>query len=90
MAKNKQGYLPGAEHMAPPSFRDIDDAAESYVEARNDWQERGATMNDLHADLLALMKEHDLKVYEFNGSVITVDATERVHVRKKKQPKESE
>lgn len=41
MSKKKQGYLPGAEHMAPPSFRDI-------------------------------------------------DATERVHVRKKKQPKESE
>lgn len=81
----KQGYLPD---MAPPSIKEIDRAAESYVTVRDERcalsPEEAKRKDFLHS----LMKKHDLTVYEYDGHIVTIEpGEETVKVKKKKEPK---
>ena len=78
--KGKQGFLPD---MEPPSIPEIERAADLYLEARN------ARMNGLQEEvklrgvLELVMHKHDLKAYSYEDKTVTLEAQEKVKVRKK-------
>jgi hypothetical protein len=79
--KLRQQYFDG---MEPPRVKEIDRAAESYVEVRNEWQTLGVTMAERKEKLHALMTKHQLKNYAFDGMEVEVTMIEGVKVRKAK------
>lgn len=83
----RQRHLPGTE---PPTIKPIEAAAEDYVEKRDHRMELLTAEVKAKNNLQALMREHEIKVYEFDGYEITVDETATVHVKRKKQPKAEE
>ncbi|MGF2076038.1 hypothetical protein, partial [Enterococcus casseliflavus] len=56
--------LAGMEEEVIP---EIEEAADSYVEARNNWQRAKAPMDERYAILEAAMKKYKRKSYEFDG-----------------------
>jgi hypothetical protein len=79
------GYLPGAEHMAPVSIPEIDEAAEAYATVRNERMELTDQEAEKAAELLKLMHEHHLKEYEYDGKMVSLAVLEKVRVRKQKR-----
>jgi hypothetical protein len=80
--KPRQRYIPGTE---PPSVPAIEKAAEAYVEARDARMSMLATEVERHDALLALMREHKLDSYEFDGQIINIVHQDRVRVKRKKE-----
>lgn len=80
----RQGYLKG---MKPPSIKELDKAAEDYVEARDTRMQFGKAEEANRDLVLALMKKHQLTTYEYDGKIVTVkvsDPTEKISVTVKK------
>lgn len=85
----KQGFLKG---MKPPTIKELDSAAENYVEARDGRgiaQKAEISARDL---VLAIMHKHNLKHYEYDGKTIDVvlDTKEKIKVKVKKDPDDYE
>lgn len=81
----KQGYFEG---MEPPSIKEIDRAAERYVDIRDERMALTPVEVKSKDALHALMKKHELKTYEFDGYIVSVEPSEEtVKVAKKKEPK---
>ena len=78
----RQGYLPD---MEPPSIKAVDRAALAYVEARDERMAKLKAETDAKDNLLALLKEHNLTSYEFDGYTVTITSTADVKVRRKKE-----
>ena len=78
----KQPYL--AEDMAPDAVPAIDEAAESYVEARDARMAHLKTEIERQDELLQLMREHKLSTYEFDGYTVSLDTATKVKVKRKK------
>lgn len=85
MAKAKQDYLDG---MKPPSIKAIDKAADAFVEARNTFQNAQKKMEERRAILDALMHEHQLEQYEYDGKLVKYDGEPKLKVVAIKEPKE--
>lgn len=82
MAKRKkQAALPG---MEPPSYPEIDAAAENYVGQRDQRIELSASEKEAHDVLLACMSKEGLTAYEYDGKIITVSSTAKCAVKQKK------
>ena len=79
----KQPYL--AEDMAPDAVPAIDEAAESYVEARDARMENLKLETKRQDELLELMREHKLSTYEFDGYTVSLDTATKVKVKRKKE-----
>ena len=79
----KQPYL--AEDMAPDAVPAIDEAAESYVEARDARMSHLKTEIERQDELLQLMREHKLSTYEFDGYTVSLDTATKVKVKRKKE-----
>lgn len=77
----KQEFIPGT---APPSIPEIDAAAETYVDARDERSNLSIEEKEAHDNLLGKMKEHNLDRYEFDGRVVTRIGVEKCAVKKKK------
>lgn len=79
----KQPYI--LPELEPPSIPEIDEAANSYVEARD------RRMSDLvqeitaHDALLTLMREKGQTVYEFDGFKVEITNTAKVKVKRAKE-----
>ncbi len=86
--KAKQGHLAG---MEPPSIPEIDDAANSSADVRRRRMaltEQETTAADA---LLALMHEHELKVYDCpDGKKVEISALEKIKVRRPKEESNGE
>lgn len=87
MARAKQTDLPG---MTDRKLKDIHEAAERYVDVRDQRQALTPKEVALKAELLGLMKKHRLDRYSFDGlEVERVTEEETVKVRLR-TPKEEE
>lgn len=80
----KQGELPGVE---APSIPEIDDAADSYVALRDKRMALTEKEIDARAVLIAAMDKHKLTSYRYDDNVVTVEPSEKVHVKKAKEEK---
>lgn len=85
--KARQGHLPGLE---PPSIKEIDNAAERYVDRRNDRMEMLQDEIKARDVLEAAMKKHELRVYEYDGKTVELCMEEKVKVRKKKESSDAD
>ena len=66
-----------------PKVKEIDDAADDYVthrDARMAAREKEITASD---NLLALMKEHKLTSYEYDGKIVSIAEHEKIKVKRK-------
>lgn len=87
-AKAKQGHL---KDMEPVSIQEIDDAADAYVEARNERMSLTEEEVEKHAALLELMRKHELTTYTTpDGFVATISSTSKVKVRKPREDNSDE
>lgn len=77
----KQGFLPD---MAPPSHKDVETAADDYVEARDARIAAMAPEAEAKELLKGLMKKHNLSTYEYDSRIVTMAGDPDVKVRKKK------
>jgi hypothetical protein len=78
----KQTLIPGAE---PDSIPAIDEVAEQYVMFRDARMQNLVKEIEEGDKLQALMIEHKLKIYEFDGQIVTLAETIKVKVKKKKE-----
>ena len=85
-AKPKQGTLKGEGF--PQEYPEIEAAAESYVEARNERMANLETEVARQEELMVLMVEHKLKNYEYDGRIISLTELQKVSVKRKKADKE--
>jgi hypothetical protein len=85
--KEKQTYIAGTE---PPKIKAIEDAAVRYVQFRDERMDAGEQEVKLKAKLIAVMKEHDLTTYNFDGFMVELGHTDEdtVKVKKKRAAKE--
>lgn len=84
--KPRQKSLP---KMGPVKNSKIESLAERFVDARDEWQALNRPMVDARDLLEIAMKEAKLRTYEFDGNEIGFEASEKLFVRKKKEPKAS-
>lgn len=85
--RTRQGFLPD---MEPPSHKDIDDAAEDYVDARDARMRMLKTEIDAKGRLLERMREHALTTYKTpEDYVVTVDQLAQIKVKKAKAEAEA-
>lgn len=87
----KQPYLgEGTEaDMAPPSVKEIDDAAENYYSTMLERKDLTETEDAQADDLIDLMKEHGMSRYVLpDGKVVEVTAVSNVKVKKPTAAKE--
>jgi hypothetical protein len=78
----KQEYLDPA--MAPVSIPEIDEAADSYCEARDDRMEALGQEIERKEILKGLMKSHALTEYEYDSRIVTLKGEPCVRVKRKK------
>lgn len=83
----RQQQIPGTE---PPSIKEIDDAAEQYVDRRDMRMSLGKEESEAAEKLQALMKANNLSFYEYEGNIVTLDSVTKVKVKKKKAPGDDE
>ena len=69
----------------PVSIPEIDVAAEAYVDARDARMRKTKDEIAASAVLLATMKSHDLRQYEYEGKVVRVTGIEKVKVKRAEQ-----
>lgn len=75
----KQLNIPGTE---PPSVPEIEEAADEYRSRRDRRMAAGEDETEAADRLLALMKEHGLQVYTFDGYTVTMKRLDKVQVRR--------
>lgn len=80
--KPKQGWIEG---MEPPSIPEIDTAADDLAFIRSERMRFGKEEEQLAGALLLLMHKHKLKVYDYQGKRVEVEALEKIKVRKSKE-----
>ena len=61
--KAKQGDLPGMERPEPKHIKELDDAAEAYVEARDARMKKTEAEKEQKEALISAMKKHGVLVY---------------------------
>ena len=66
--------------MTPPSIKEIDTAADAFVDARNTFQRSQKKMEERKAILSELMKKHDLPEYEYDGKLVKFESKEKIRV----------
>lgn len=83
--KPKQQYIPGFE---PPSVPAVDDAADTYTEARDERQKLSKEEKQAKVSLIEKMREANMDRYETPGGLIVslLNDTD-VKVAVKKEPK---
>lgn len=81
----KQAWIPGTE---PVRIQEIDDAAESYVTARDTRMEFGLQEKKYASALLDLMHKHEQTAYEYDGKIVSIGAEEKIKVKRKKDKTE--
>jgi len=70
MAKRKkQGELPGMER---PTIKELDTAAEHYVEKRDARMEASVTEKEAKDTLIAVMKKHKVDIYRDESANLVV------------------
>jgi hypothetical protein len=87
--KPKQDRLPGTEDAA---IAELESAAESYAETRDERVALLAEEVEQKASLLMLMKKHHKEHYEHNGVIVDIvheDETVKVRITKKKENEEA-
>lgn len=77
----KQQHIPG---MEPPTIREIEDAAETYVTYRDARMRAGESEQQAAANLLSLMHKNNLTEYEYEGRKVLIAQLEKVKVKKAK------
>jgi predicted subunit of tRNA(5-methylaminomethyl-2-thiouridylate) methyltransferase len=88
--KARQKPLPG---MGKRIIQDLQDAALSYAEVRDERMGLSKREGELKADLLRLMHKHKKTEYSYNGVTVTLvieEETVRVRVRSPKEDDEEE
>ena len=80
----KQGYLPDLE---PVTIREIDNAADAYVEVRDERCALSAEETKRREKLIELMRKHRLKIYEYEEKVVTFEHEDKAKIKVK--PKKS-
>ena len=84
----KQQYIDGTE---PVRVKEIEEAADTYRDIRDRRQELTREETAANEALLALMKEHGLTSYRYDGSEVTLaKEKEKARVRRIKAEGESE
>lgn len=82
----KQLTVPGTD---APKHRDVEAAADRYVEVRDARMELTKQETEASGRLLAAMKAHGCTVYRLETDegnlLVTVEAEEKVHVRKERE-----
>lgn len=78
----KQLEIPGTE---PVTIPEIEEAADTYVALRDKRMALTQKEIDARAVLIAAMDEHKLTSYRYDDNVVTVEPSEKVHVKKAKQ-----
>jgi len=87
MAKRKrQAFIPGTE---PPSIPEIDEAADVYVELRDNRMGQQKDEAEALEKLTALMHQNSVTTYEYDGKTVTLEALEKVRVRRNKSGKDN-
>jgi hypothetical protein len=79
--RSKQQTLPGVEL---PSIPAIDNVADDYREARDLRMTALEREVELGDKLKALMHEHHLTAYEYDGKIVELNTKEKVWVRRSK------
>ena len=74
--------LPGFEGK---SIKEVEDAAEDYVEARDSRMAKQKIEKDCHDRLMLLMGKHKLSAYEYDGKTVAVVEDKKVRVRQSKE-----
>lgn len=88
MAKEaKKAHLDG---MEPPSIKEIDEAADSYVSLRDKRMKMLAKEVEAKGELEEIMKKHELKTYTYEDKTVELVPSEKVKVRKVKDADEEE
>ena len=77
MAK-KQKELPG---MEKPSIEDVERAADEYVDARDKRMALTKQEVETRDALIAAMRAHKIKSYEYDGRLVTLEATAKIKVK---------
>ena len=77
MAK-KQKELPGIEK---PVIKEIEDAADEYVEVRDKRMSLTEREVEKRAALIGVMRAHKVKSYKYDGRLITLKETDKVKVK---------
>lgn len=85
--KPVQKYIEGTE---PLSIRDIDDAADNYIEARDSRINKLNVEIERKKELTELMQKHKLTEYKYRDQLVTFDGEPTVKVKKVKPPKMDE
>lgn len=84
--KPKDAELPGmvGEGVERVEHPDIDDAADQFQVARDDWQARFEPMMQARAKVIALMKSYGLKRYTYDGTEVALNppGEEKLKVKK--------
>lgn len=74
--KPKQPILPGAEVGMPPAIAEIDAAADRYCDNRDERMDMLKLEVEARNALAALMKQHKLTEYRYDGKIVNLKATE--------------
>ncbi len=85
-AKPKQGYLP---EMEPPTFKDIDSAAENYYDTMQERVKLSGEEDEAKTNLIEKMRSHDLERYEYDGKIVMIVNKSNVKVKKAKKAEEN-
>jgi hypothetical protein len=75
----RQKNLPTMENVSIPA---LDDATDSYVSARDHRMKLTKEECDTRDNLIALMVENRLTVYEFNGFTVNLLSKQKVSVKR--------
>ena len=84
--KAKQLAIPGTKG---PSIKELDKAAEAYVEVRNERMELTGREVEARGRLVACMQKHALTVYRVDADeplIVTLEDDVKVKVKKAKAP----
>lgn len=92
MAKAKDATEPDKElrqqRIPDPNKKtipEVEEAAEKYVNLRNKRMRAGEIEKEAGNVLLQLMNHHKLRVYTFDGQVVTIAEVERIKVNTLKE-----
>lgn len=83
----KQQLIEGTE---PLSIPEIDEKAEKYVSVRNKRMKLNLEEVQLRDELVSLMHEHNISVYDWDEQIVELTATEKIKVRQRKDAENGE
>lgn len=79
--KAKQQWIEGT---APPSIPAIDQAAETYIEVRDERAALSKQEAEAQTALEAVMRDNQLTRYEYDGKIVIASSTTKIAVKRKK------